>query len=452
MLGPPRPEFAQRDGVHLAYQVAGSGPPDLVFVAGSYSTTMAWEEHAVARGFRRLASFSRLVTYDQRGMGYSDPLDLSHVPTLDDLVADLEVVLDAAGVQDPVLFGMHNGGAVAAVYASRHPVQRLVLCNTWARLEHADDYPIGFSRLVLDQLESRYRESWGEGRISNYWARPRPEVENRRIELGSTSRNQAVVLFQMNRDYDIRDVLPGVTAPTLVVHLEDNQMVPPHFGRYVADAIPGARLALVPGSDQIFLRNNFDEVIDAVEPFVTGTRRLFVDRVVTTMLFTDIVDSTPMAAALGDERWNALIEQHNNRLRKQLRKWRGVEVKCTGDGFLLAFDEPEAAIRCAMAAVEAIAGLGLELRAGVHVGEVSPMSSHDVSGLAVHFAQRLSAQASAGQVLVSADVRGRVRLERPSVRGARQGRVQGLRGRVGDIRGLPVGAGSSDAAAVRDPS
>jgi class 3 adenylate cyclase len=405
VLASPRPEFARRDGLHLAYQVAGAGPPDLVFVGGSYSTTMAWEEHGVARGFRRLASFSRLVTYDQRGMGWSDPLDIGHVPTLDDLVADLEAVLDAAGVRDPVLFGMHNGGAVAAVYLARHRVQRLVLCNTWARLEHADDYPIGFPGPVLDELESRYRESWGEGRISNYWSRPRPEVENRRAELGSTSRNQAVALFQMNRNYDIRDVLPCVSAPTLVLHLEDNQMVPPHFGRYVADAIPGARLALVPGSDQIFLRNHFEEVIDAVEPFVTGTRRIFVDRVVTTMLFTDIVDSTPMAAALGDERWNTLIEQHNDRLRVQLRKWHGHEVKCTGDGFLLAFDDPEAAIRCAMAAVEAIAGLGLELRAGVHIGEVSPMSSRDLSGLAVHFAQRLSAQAGPGQVLVSADVR-----------------------------------------------
>ena len=383
-------------------------------------------------------------------MGYSDPLDVGHVPTLDDLVADLEAVIEAAGVQDPVLFGMHNGGAVAAVYASRHGVQRLVLCNTWARLEHADDYPIGFPVEVLDELESRYRDSWGEGRITNYWSWPRPEIETRRVELGSTSRNQAVALFRMNRDYDIRHVLPAVTAPTLVLHLEDNHMIPSHFGRYMADAIPGARLALVPGSDQIFLRNHFGEVIDVVEPFVTGTRTLFVDRVVATMLFTDIVDSTPMAAALGDTRWNALIEQHNDRLRKQLKKWRGHEVKCTGDGFLLAFDEPEAAIRCAVAAVEAIAGLGLELRAGVHVGEVSPMSSHDLSGLAVHFAQRLSAQAGAGQVLVSADVRDAC-ASSGIVFEARQGRVQGLRGRVGDVRSPPVAARRSGAAVGRSP-
>jgi class 3 adenylate cyclase len=405
VLAAPPIEFARSGGGHLAYQVAGTGPPDLVFVGGSFATTLAWDEHASARGFRRLASFSRFITYDQVGMGYSDPIDPSAVPTIEDLVADLEAVIEAAGVADPVLFGMHNGGAVAAVYTSRHPVQRLVLCNSWARLEFAEDYPIGFNDDVLDHLEERYRDNWGEGRISNYWSRPRPEIENRRVELGSTSRNQAVTLFQMNRNYDIRPVLPVITVPTLVVHLEDNFMMPAVFGRYLADAIPGARLALVPGADQIFLRNYADQVIDAVEPFVTGTRHLFVDRMITTMLFTDIVDSTPMAAALGDERWGMLIDQHNERMRKHMKKCGGREVKCTGDGFLIAFEEPDAAVRCAHAAMESMAGLGLELHAGVHLGEVSRMGSHDLSGLAVHFAQRLCAWGGGGEVLVSAAVR-----------------------------------------------
>jgi class 3 adenylate cyclase len=405
MLEAPPIGFAERANVHIAYQVAGAGPSDLVFVAGSFATTLAWEEHAYARGFRRMASFSRLVTYDQQGMGYSDPIDPAAPPSLNDLVADLEAVVAAAGVTDPTLFGMHNGGAVAAVYASRHPVRRLVLCNTWARLEEADDYPIGFADELLDALEVRYRENWGKGRIINYWARPRPEIESRRFELGSTSRNQAVTLFQMNRAYDIRSVLPTITAPTLVVHLEDNWNVPPVFGRYIADTIPGARLALVPGADQIFLRNYSDQVIDAVEPFITGSRTLFVDRMTTTMLFTDIVDSTPQAAALGDERWGALIDQHNERLREHMRNCGGHEVKCTGDGFLIAFDATEDAVRCALGARESVAGLGLELRAGVHVGEVSRMGSHDISGLAVHFAQRLCARADGGQVLASGAVR-----------------------------------------------
>jgi class 3 adenylate cyclase len=405
MLAPPAINFAQHDGTHLAYQSAGSGPPDLVFVGGSFATTLAWDEPAPSRAFRRLASFSRLITYDQRGMGYSDPIDPSAVPTVDDLVRDLETVITAAGVTEPCLFGMHNGAAVAAVYATRHPVQRLIMCNGWARLGVADDYPIGFSDEVLDRLEDRYRENWGEGRITRYWSLPRPEVETMQLELKSTSRNQAVTLFRMNRDYDIRRALPGVAAPTLVVHLEDNRMVPPTFGRFMAQAIPGARLALVPGGDQIFIHNFADEVIDTVEPFVTGTRRPFVDRMTTTMLYTDIVDSTPTAASLGDEQWSALIDLHNERVRRHIKALGGHEVKCTGDGFLIAFEDTEAAVRCAHSSMEAIAGLGLDLRAGVHVGEVSRMGSHDLSGLDVHFAQRLCARAEGGQVIVSEAVR-----------------------------------------------
>jgi class 3 adenylate cyclase len=405
VLAPPQVSFARRGGTHLAYQVAGTGPPDLVFVGGSFATTLAWDQHQSARGFRRMASFSRLVTYDQRGMGYSDAIDPGAVPTIEDLVDDLESVVAAVGAREPVLVGMHNGAAVAAAYATRHPVRSLVLCNGWARLEAADDYPIGFGRDVLDHLEERYRENWGEGRIANYWATPRPGVEVSGLELRSTTRNQAVTLFEMNRHYDIRHLLPSITVPTLVVHTEDNWMVPPAFGRYMAEMIPGARLALVPGTDQIFLRNEADEVIDVIEPFVTGTRHVFVDRMTTTMLFTDIVDSTPMAAALGDERWSVLIDQHNERVRRHVRDFAGDEVKCTGDGFLVAFDDSAAAVRCARAAIESVAGLGLQLRAGVHLAEVTRMGIHDLSGLAVHFAQRLCARADGGQLLVSDAVR-----------------------------------------------
>jgi class 3 adenylate cyclase len=405
VLAAPAVQFARRGETHLAYQVVGSGPPDIVYVGGSFASTVGWDEAATSRGFRRLASFSRLVTYDQVGMGYSDPIDPSAVPIVDDLVADLEAVIAAAGVSEPVLFGCHNGAAVAAVYASRHPVGRLILCNGWARLGVAPDYPIGFGDELLDELDERYREDWGQGRITNYWSKPRPEVEARRLELNSTSRNQAVTLFRMNRDLDVRHVLPTITTPTLVIHLEDNVMIPQVFGRYLADAIPGARLALVPGRDQIFLRNYADPVIDVAEQFATGMRTVFVDRVTTTMLFTDIVDSTQMAATLGDVRWSQLIDNHNARVRRHIKKTNGREVKCTGDGFLVAFEVTVDAVRCAQAVMESIAGLGLALRAGIHLGEVSHMGNQDLSGLAVHFAQRLCARAESGQVLVSGTVR-----------------------------------------------
>jgi class 3 adenylate cyclase len=405
MLTPPRIEFVVRDGLHIAYQSVGGGPPDIVYVAGSMAMSVQWEQPATAKGLRRLASFGRLVTYDQQGMGYSDRMDLSAPPTIEDLVADLEAVMEAAGVAEPVLFGTHNGGAVAALYASRHPVRQLILCNTWARLEAADDFPIGLSRRVLDRMAERYETEWGVGRISDQYASRRGDEAAGHEELASTSHNQLAHLFEINRTYDIRHVLPELDVPTLVIHLEDNQSVPAGHGEYIAGAIPGARLVLLPGTDHLFLRNYGTPVVDEVEQFVTGHRTTFADRVRSTMLFTDIVDSTALAASIGDVRWGALIDEHNERVHRQVVAHGGHEVKHTGDGFLVAFAEPEPAIRCARASMESVGDLGLELRAGVHVGEVTRMGKNDLSGLAVHFAQRLCGRAEGGQVLVSAVVR-----------------------------------------------
>jgi len=405
VLSPPAVEFARRDGLHIAFQRAGDGPFDLVFVAGAVALSVRWEEPTPARSLRRLASFSRLVTYDQQGMGYSDRMDLTSPPSLEDLVGDLEAVIEAAGVVDPVLLGSHNGGAVAALYATRHPVRQLVLCNTWARLERADDFPIGVPGNVLDDLAARYETAWGDGEISQFYAARRVPDAVAKIELASTSHNQLAYLLDLNRSYDIRAALSEISAPTLVIHLEDNVSVPSAHGRYLADTIPGARLVLVPGTDHNFLRNYGPPVIDEVERFTTGSVTPFADRLRMTMLFTDIVDSTPLAAALGDDHWSSLIETHNERMGEQIAAHRGHEVKGTGDGFLVAFDDSSSAIRCALASMEAMADLDLELRAGVHVGEVAHMGRSDVSGLAVHFAQRLCARAEGGQLLVSADVR-----------------------------------------------
>ena len=211
----------------------------------------------------------------------------------------------------------------------------------------------------------------------------------------------------MNRTYDIRHVLPNIATPTLVIHLEENANIPPAHGRFIAEVVPGARLVLLPGSDQFFLRNYATPVIDEVEQFVTGDVSRFSDVLRATILFTDIVDSTPLAASLGDEAWSALIEAHNDRVHGEVVAHGGHALKSTGDGFLLAFDETAAAVRCARASMDAVTDLGLSLRAGVHVGEVSPMGKDDLSGLAVHFAQRLCTQAEGGQLLVSAAARER---------------------------------------------
>ena len=405
MLEPPPIEFVVRDGLHVAYQTAGCGPPSMVYVGGSMAMSVQWEQPATAKGLRRLASFSRLVTYDQQGMGYSDRMDLSSPPTLYDLVSDLEAVIGATGVSDPILFGTHNGGAVAAVYAARHPVRQLILCNTWARLEEAGDFTIGFGDRVLDRMEERYETEWGAGRISEMYASRRGDAAPAQYELASTSHNQLAHLFRMNRKYDIRDILPSIAAPTLVIHLEENRTIPAAHAEYIAGAIPGSRLALLPGTDHLFMRNYGGPVIDVVEEFVTGHVTRFSDRVRTTMLFTDIVDSTPLAASMGDEKWSALIDEHNDRVHRQVVAHGGHEVKSTGDGFLVAFDDSEEAVRCALSAMAAVTDLGLELRAGVHVGEVAHMGKNDMSGLAVHFAQRLCARAEGDQLLTSAAVR-----------------------------------------------
>ena len=313
--------------------------------------SVQWEQSATAKNLRRLASFARLITYDQRGMGYSDRMDVSAPPMIEDLVADLEAVDHRGRAQpNPFCFGTHNGGAVAALYATRHPVRQLVLCNTWARLRGGGRLPHRFQRRGPRPHGGALRDRMGR-RADLRRVRLAP---GRRTTSASTSwRRRATTrsahLFEINRTYDIRSVLPAITVPTLVIHLEDNQSIPAAHGEYIAGAIPGARLVLVPGADHFFLRNYGMPVVDEVEQFVTGQRTPFVDRMRTTILFTDIVDSTPLAASLGDVRWSALIDEHNDRVHRQVVAHGGHEVKSTGDGFLVAFDEPEPAIRCARA-------------------------------------------------------------------------------------------------------
>ncbi len=404
-LAPPRLEFVVRNGKHLAFQRAGTGPPDLVYVAGSMAMSQAWQDAATARPLRRLANFSLLVTYDQLGMGRSDRMELAALPSIYDLADDLEAVIAAAGVTDPVLFGTHNGGAVAAIYASRHPVRQLVLCNTWARLERAPDFPIGFPKAVLDRTEERYRNEWAQGAIFNQFAPRHGQAPPVQAELDATSHDQLIGLFTINRTYDIRAVLPHISAPTLVVHLEDNYSIRPDQGKFLAETIPNARLVLLSGGDQLFLRNYADPVIDELERFVTGTLKPFSDSARHAMLFTDIKNSTSIAESIGDDSWGAKIGDHNELMRRLIHTHHGEECKHLGDGFLAAFDDTSDAIRFALAAMEAAPPLDLELRAGVHVGDVTRMDERDFSGVQVHLAQRISAAAEDGQVLVSVAAR-----------------------------------------------
>ncbi len=404
-LAPPPLEFVVRNGKHLAFQRAGIEPPDLVYVAGSMAMSQAWQDAATARPLRRMANFSRLVTYDQLGMGRSDRMELAAPPSIYDLADDLEAVITAAGVTDPVLFGTHNGGAVAAIYASRHPVRQLVLCNTWARLERAPDFPIGFPRRVLDRTEERYRNEWAKGEIFNQFAPRRGHAPPVQAELDATSRDQLIGLLTINRTYDIRAVLSHIRAQTLVLHLEDNYDIRPDQGKFLAEKIPNARLVLMPGGDQVFLRNYADPVIDEVERFVTGTLKPFSDTVRQAIVFTDIVDSTSTATSMGDDSWAAKMAEHNDLLRRLIHTHHGEECKNVGDGFHAAFDETADAVRYALSAVEAAPSLGLILRAGVHLAVANRMDERDVSGVQVNLAKRICDAADSGQVMVSTATR-----------------------------------------------
>jgi class 3 adenylate cyclase len=271
-------------------------------------------------------------------------------------------------------------------------------------LEEADDFSIGINRSVLDDELKRHETDWGRGEISSQYVSG-PETASARYELDTTGRNQAATLFQMNRMYDIRHRLPAVTASTLVIHTRHNRRVPKAHGEYIAASIPGSRLVLIPAADHFFLKNYGTEVVDEVEEFLTGRRTIFADQIRAAILFTDIVDSTLIAGAMGDQRWATTMAEHNSVMERLVGGHLGEKCKHTGDGFLTLFEDPSDAVRCALAAIAAVAPLGLEIRAGVHVGQVTRMDESDLSGLDVHFARRFCERAGPGQVLVSDSVR-----------------------------------------------
>jgi class 3 adenylate cyclase len=413
VLTPPDTRYAHRDGAHLAYQVAGSGPRTLIYAAGSTSTSVAWELAASRSTLSRLASFSRLITFDERGAGSSDPLDLSALPSLEDRVADLEAVVKFSvkdGGDDgepPWLFGTHDGGAVAILYALRNPVAALVLCNTWARLEEAEDYPIGVSSAAMDRAQDRYRDQWGSGHISPAHHAGRrvdnAEVDRRwaRHEQEVTSPTQAVAMFEMSRAIDIRDRLAGIDVPTLVIHTVDNRTVPIGIGRYLADHIPTATFVELPGTYHAFWVDHADPVLHLTEEFLTGGHQeVDPDRATVTVMFTDIVGSTELAVRLGDREWRTLHDAHDRAVRDEVLRYGGRVIKGTGDGFLVAFDEPNPAVACATQIQQRMLALPLGVRIGLHVGDVY-LDGDDLLGLTVNVAERIKSLGGATETVVS---------------------------------------------------
>ncbi len=404
----PETRYAKSGEVNIAYQVVGDGPLDLVLVPGFAShLEVAWEEPSLARLLSRLASFSRLITFDKRGTGLSDRVSLNELPTLEQRMDDVRAVMDAVGSERAALFGISEGGPMSMLFAATFPerTSALVLYGSYAR-HPAQGLTAEHRQPFLDAME----RSWGQGMAMGMFAPSRAEDHQfkqwwARFERLGASPGASVAILRMAVEIDIRHVLPTIRVPTLILHRAEERAVPVEGARYMAEHIPGAKYVELPGIDHCPWVGDSDAILDEVQEFLTGVRPApEPDRVLATVLFTDIVGSTQRAAELGDRRWRALLDSYYALARRELDRFRGREVKTMGDGFLATFDGPARGIRCACAVSDSAGQLGLAIRAGLHTGECEMMED-DVGGIAVHIGARVSAEAAAGEVLVSSTVK-----------------------------------------------
>jgi class 3 adenylate cyclase len=410
----PETHYAKTaDGIHIAYQVVGDGPIDLLFMPfqGTH-IELAWEFPPFVRVFRRLASFSRLIRFDLRGSGLSDPLGISERPTLEERAKEMLAVLDAAGSAQAAVVANNVVGPLAIFFAASYPkrTSSLVLDGCYARLARAADYPWGVPTEVLEDAVARVqtdRES-DPGQTLRYTAPSLKDPELlatwRRYTRSALSPAGAMAMAEMALFADVRPVLPAVQAPTLVLYRSGDRFAGKPHAVYLAEHIPGAQLSELPGEDNLIFAGDSDADVDEIEEFLTGARHApDTDRVLATVLFTDIVGSTERAAQLGDRSWRELLDSHDRVVRRQLERFRGREVNTSGDGFVATFDGPGRAVQCACAIRDAVKALEMEVRTGLHVGEIE-LRGNDVAGIAVHLAQRVSALAAPGEVLVSRTV------------------------------------------------
>lgn len=404
--------YADSNGLAIAYQVLGDGPRDLVVVHGWVThLELLWEYLPAARAMERLASFARVIHFDKRGTGLSDPVALDRLPTLEERMDDVRAVMDAAGSRRAVLLGHSEGGPMCTLFAATFPerTERLVIYGSYAARKRHDDYPWAPSTEERERYYTRLRDTWGgpadlevlapsrahDPQLRDWWAR----------YLRSSAGPSAVVaITKMNTQADVRAILPTITVPTLVIHRTGDRDVDIGGAHYLAEHIPGAEFVELPGEDHLMWAEP-DEIVDAVEQFVTGARPTpALDRVLTTVLFTDIVDSTRHASALGDAAWRQVLDRHDAVLARQVTAFRGRRVSSTGDGMLATFDSPARAVSCAVAISRAVADLGLHVRCGVHTGEVL-VRDGAVDGVAVHLAARVVDMAEGREVLVTQTVR-----------------------------------------------
>jgi pimeloyl-ACP methyl ester carboxylesterase len=407
----PETRYAHSGGVNIAYQILGEGPRDLVYVPGWVSNIeLSWEEPALARFLRRLASFSRLILFDKRGTGLSDRV--ADMPSLEVRMDDVRAVMDAVGSEQAALFGTSEGGPMCALFSATHPARTsaLIMAGGYPRRTKAPDYPWGPTVEEHREWIAQMHREWGgpfglearapsmvdDQRFRQWWAR---------FLRMSASPAAVTALTMMNSEIDVRHILPTIRVPTLILHSMHDQAIAFGAGQYMADRIPQAKLVKLPGPDHLVWLSDADAILGEIEEFLTGVRQgIEPDRVLATVLFTDIVGATEEAARLGDRRWHDLLDSHHSLVRRELSRFRGREVNTAGDGFFAAFDGPARAIRCACAISDGVQSLGLKVRAGIHTGECEIMGE-EIGGIVVHIGARIAALASPGEVLVSRTVK-----------------------------------------------
>lgn len=408
----PKTQYAQAGDVSIAYKVVGQGPRDVILVPGYLShVELVWEIPQVVHMIERLTTFARLIMFDKRGSGLSDPV--VGAPTLEERIDDVRAVMEAVGSTQATLLGVSEGVPMSILFAATRPdlITSLVLYGGMARSTWAEDYPWAAPREDLLESSREMAPYLYEGAIAEVMA---PSIADNplvlevyaRLQRYSASPAMLQQTFEMFLDIDVRAILPSVAVPTLVLHREGDRAVNHRAGAWMASQIPGARYVELPGIDHAIFVGDTDRVVDEVEEFLTGVRRsVDVDRVLATVMFIDIVGSTERAAQLGDRVWTDLLGQVNTTIREELRRSRGVEVKTLGDGLLATFDGPARAIRCALEVVQSLRPLDIDVRIGLHAGEIEITDGDDVAGIAVHIAARIGALAGAGDVLVSRTVK-----------------------------------------------
>ena len=409
----PETRYGKTGDIHIAYQVFGDGPVDMVLATEFWhSIEMQWDQPDLAAFLERMGSFARVISFDQRGSGVSDPVSLRELTSLDLWMDDINLVMDEVEAESAVLYGIGGGGTMSMLFAATHPqrVSGLVLVNSFARLSRAPDYPWGRGPDLEDEVLDVMRTGWGRGVFLDLVAPSRVGDEDfrrwwARYQRIGASPGTVLSMRKMLGQIDVRDVLPSIRAPTLVLHRAETTWNRIEHGRYLAEHIPGAELVEVPGVDHLFFIGNSEAIMSETERFVAGlVGPPESDRQLSTVLFTDIVGSTKLAAQVGDRRWREVLEAQRALVRHELERYRGLEIDTAGDGFFATFDGPGRAVKCAAALRGAVKPLGIEIRAGLHTGEVEVLSE-GLAGVAVHIGQRVLAEAEPGEVLVSSTVK-----------------------------------------------